>query len=170
MTPDLSAPSAQNRTLLFDPASSKRHRIGQLAWFFMWLAVTVIGAFVLRPADALHGTHTQLGLAACYSVVLFDRPCPGCGLTTSWSSVLHGDLNRAFSAHALGPVIYALFTVSAFLCLYAVIKNYRVRTETRFATIALGLMIGLFLVYGIARFATVKYNDPLHNFFKLESR
>lgn len=173
-----SAPVAQNINgqssqipgWLFDTAPQRRHKIGQAAWFLLWLGVTLIGAFVLHPAKSLHGTHTQLGFPACYSVIIFDRPCPGCGLTTSWTSVLHGDFGHAFAAHALGPIIYVLFTLSALACLFAVIRGYRIRTETRFATIALGTMIVLFLVYGIARFATTKYNDPYHQLAMTRSR
>jgi len=151
---------------LFDPEATKVHLRGQLTWFLIWLAVTAIGAFYLKPDPGMHGTHTQLGLPACYSVVMFDRPCPGCGLTTSWTSTLHGDFSHAFHAHTLGPIMYGLYSFSALACLYGVIRKLRVRTETRIATIALASAIVIFLVYGGIRFLNTTYNDPRHKIWR----
>ncbi|QYK54504.1 MAG: DUF2752 domain-containing protein [Fimbriimonadaceae bacterium] len=147
---------------LFDPEVTKLQLRGQLAWFLVWLAVTVIGAFILKPASDLHGTHTQLGLPACYSVVMFDRPCPGCGLTTSWTSVLHGDFSHAFHAHTLGPIMYGLYSLSALAALYGVVRKLRLRTDTKIATVTLASAIVIFLAYGAIRFANTTYNDPRH--------
>lgn len=147
---------------LYDTESTKTHIRGQWAWFGLWLATTIIGGFILKPDNHLHGTHTQLGLPKCYSVILWDRPCPGCGLTTSWTATMHGNLPLAFAAHALGPIIYGLFTVSALLCAYGSFKKWRLRSDSKIATVSLIAMITLFLVYGGIRFATTTYNDPGH--------
>lgn len=151
-----------NPNWLFDPNSDPRNTKGQIAWFGLWLAVTLIGTLYLEPSSAGHGTHTQLGLPKCYSVVMFDRPCPGCGLTTSWTATMHGNLPLAFSANALGPIIYSLFTLTALLALFGAIKKLRLRTETKLATGALVALIVTFLAYGVIRFTTVTYNDPSH--------
>jgi len=41
---------------------------------------------------------------------LFHRfmgvPCPTCGLTRSWSALLHGHLEAAFRFHLLGPPLF----------------------------------------------------------------
>lgn len=63
----------------------------QLTWFASWAVITVIGA-ILSPEKSGHGTHQQLGLPPCPSVLFFDRPCPGCGLTTSWTALIHGHI------------------------------------------------------------------------------
>lgn len=55
------------------------------------LALLVTGAWLCPDADG-HGTHEQLGLPACGWVSLFDRPCPTCGMTTSFAHAARGEL------------------------------------------------------------------------------
>src|SRR5881394_3155534 len=102
---------------LYEPAINRKKIAGQLAYFGAWLTVTVIGA-CLHPSATGHGTHEQLGLPPCPSVLLFDRPCPGCGLTTSFTAFVHGDFGFAFHAHPLGPLMYVALTTWAWLGLY----------------------------------------------------
>lgn len=97
---------------LSEPSKSPRELAGSLTLSILWVAVTIIG-LCLTPDTHGHGTHQHLGLPPCPSVMLFDRPCPGCGLTTSWTALLHGNLPLAFSAHALGPFLYLGYTIFA---------------------------------------------------------
>jgi len=113
---------------LLRPAVNPKEARGQLIWFLVWTAVTAIGAYLTPDAHG-HGTHQQLGFPPCPSVLIFDRPCPGCGLTTSWSDLIHGHFGLAFEAHPLGPPLYLLFTASAWLCLYAWRKGQVVVTD-----------------------------------------
>jgi hypothetical protein len=131
---------------------------GQLVWFVAWLAVTLFAA-ILRPSADLHGTHQQLGLPACPSVALFDRPCFGCGMTTSFTSVVHGDFATAWKAHPFGPFFYLLFTASAFLCLWGWRKGLYLDTDGKAfyrATIALTVA---FVAFGVFRFSTSTYDS-----------
>jgi len=72
-------------------ASSKTvpmsQRIALVALALALLALLVYGE---NPdADARgHGTHQQLGLPPCTFYVIFQRPCPACGMTTSWAWLL----------------------------------------------------------------------------------
>ena len=43
-----------------------------------------------------------LGVPLCMFKRVFSLPCPGCGLTRSVSSVLHGDFLKSWSYHPLG--------------------------------------------------------------------
>ncbi len=43
----------------------------------------------------------------CPFLRLTGRPCPTCGLTRSWSALLHGDLAASFRFHAWGPLLLA---------------------------------------------------------------
>ncbi len=45
----------------------------------------LITAAGLTPSPAGHGTHIQLGMPACQWVVRFAKPCPMCGMTTSFA-------------------------------------------------------------------------------------
>ncbi len=126
-------------------------RVSQLTWFSAWFAVTAIGLY-LHPDAHGHGTHQQLGLPPCPSVLLFNRPCPGCGMTTSWTCLLHGDIAGAFSANFIGPLLYTLFTISAIISAIGVFKGFRIATEDRLVnrcTIALAIV---FFSYSILRF------------------
>ena len=37
------------------------------------------------------GTHTQLGMLPCNFVILTGRPCPSCGMTTSFALLVRGE-------------------------------------------------------------------------------
>lgn len=142
---------------------------GQLVWFLFWLAVTV-AALLLRPSTELHGTHQQLGLPACPSVALFDRPCFGCGLTTSFTAFLHGDFATSFQAHAFGPVFYVLFTLSAGACLWCWRKGLYLDTGTRAFNRAAVALTTLFVLFGAVRFATVTYDSAEHQIARAAMR
>jgi len=145
--------------VLFDSGWPKKRLSGQAVWFGVWTVVTLVAAF-LQPSKHHHGTHTQLGLPPCPSVFLFHRPCPGCGLTTSWSATVHGDLGTAFQAHPLGPFLYGAFTAMAWLCLFGYLKGKRLRSESWPATaILVSIFVGI-VGFGVVRFATVKYDEP----------
>jgi hypothetical protein len=47
----------------------------------------------------------------CASRLLFDFPCPGCGLTRSFVQLAHRDLRGAFAEHRLGPALALLFAL-----------------------------------------------------------
>ena len=124
----------------------------QLFWFLTWVFVTGFGAY-LTPSVAGHGTHQELGLPPCPSVLLFDRPCPGCGLTTSWTALIHGQIGASFRAHALGPVLYLLFTVTALVGGYGWLKRWRFHTEIPLINRSLLAFTVVFFAYGLGRMA-----------------
>jgi len=57
-------------------------------------------------------THTQLGLPRCTMVELTAKPCPACGMTTSFSLLMHGDVWSSLKANWVGTLL-AIF----WLCL-----------------------------------------------------
>ncbi len=124
----------------------------QAVWFGSWLVVTIIGA-VLNPDRSGHGTHQQLGLPPCPSVLLFDRPCPGCGLTTSWTAFIHGHFAEAFHSHPLGPILYVAYAVSALIALFGYFKGGRLNTDTKGFNRTTTVAVVIFVVFGAARMA-----------------
>jgi hypothetical protein len=52
-------------------------------------------------------THVQLGLPPCSFRILTGVPCPACGLTTSFSLLVHGNVTGSFRANAAGAVLAA---------------------------------------------------------------
>lgn len=134
-----------------EPSRSRRDMAGNLTISLGWVFVTVVGLF-LRPDAHGHGTHQRLGMPPCPSVLLFDRPCPGCGLTTSWTALLHGDLALAFRAHALGPFFYVAYTVFALGTLFLAYRGRRWR-DGRWVSPSFAAAFALFAGYGLIRMA-----------------
>lgn len=122
----------------------------------LWVAATTIG-LVLRPDQSGHGTHQQLGLPPCPSVLLFDRPCPGCGLTTCWCALLHGDFGLAFRAHPLGPLVYLAFTLVAILGIYGFATKRRLVLDSPGMGRILATCSIVFLAFGLVRMAVTPH-------------
>jgi Protein of unknown function (DUF2752) len=73
------------------------------------IAVLVI-ATQLNPYDETGqplrmATHEQLGMMPCRFVELYQKPCPSCGLTTSFSLFMHGDLSGSIRANFVGTLM-----------------------------------------------------------------
>jgi len=68
-------------------------------------------AALLNPDPHGLGTHQQLGLPPCSAIMLFGVRCPACGMTTSWSHLMHGQLLRAAHANA-GGLLLGLFSLA----------------------------------------------------------
>ena len=76
------------------------------------LAGLLITARCLTPDERGHGTHERLGLPPCTFYLLFQRPCPACGMTTAWAWLLRGHVGRALAANA-GGTLLALLSLAA---------------------------------------------------------
>ncbi len=142
----------------FDDGVPRSRLTGHLGWFLLWLGVTAAGLY-LTPSSELHGTHTRLGLPPCPSVAFFDRPCFGCGMTTSFSSMLHLDFVTAFRAHPFGPFFYLIFTATALACGYGWMKQKQFNTNSRKFNRAMMVLTLVFVAFGIIRFTLVKYRS-----------
>jgi len=73
------------------------------------IAVFVVAAWI-RPYDddgnaAKMATHTQLGMEPCSMVVLTGKPCPACGMTTSFSLLMHADVANSLRANWVGTLL-----------------------------------------------------------------
>lgn len=138
-----------------EPRSRRRSIWTHLAWFLIWLVTTIIGA-LLNPSPHGHGTHQQLGLPPCPSVLLFQRPCPGCGLTTSFSATIQGRWAEAFAANAFGPILYGLMTLTALVALYGFLRSIYIDTDTVLFNRVMTVIMVSFIIYGIVHFATTR--------------
>jgi len=91
---------------------SRKERAAAGGFALLGCLVFVIAA-ILSPYDAAgrplsHGTHRQLGLPPCTMKALTGVPCPSCGMTTSISLVMHGDLVAASEANWVGLLVTGL--------------------------------------------------------------
>ena len=58
------------------------------------------------------GTHVQMGLPACRSMVVDGVPCPTCGLTTSVTAAAHGDFAASARANVFGTMLFFAIVLS----------------------------------------------------------
>jgi len=81
-----------------------------LVLFAVALVALFVTAIRVDPYDAdgrplKLGTHQRLGMPPCEFVVLFGKPCPSCGLTTSFSLLMHGDVLGSLRANLVGTAM-----------------------------------------------------------------
>ena len=82
-------------------------------------------------------------------------------MTTSWTRFVHGDVVGSFTAHALGPITYVLFTLSAIAALVSYARGYRWNTYNPQLSRAIGAIAIVFVGFGIVRMAVVSdYRTP----------
>lgn len=66
----------------------------------------------LSPNPQGFGTHRQLGLPPCTMQQWFGIRCPSCGMTTSWSHLMHGQPVAAVRANSGGTLLALVALVS----------------------------------------------------------
>jgi hypothetical protein len=76
-----------------------------LAAFGLGLAMILVVARGLRPDPRGFGTHTQLGLWPCAFKEATGRPCPTCGMTTSFAWFARGEPARSWRANPAGSLL-----------------------------------------------------------------
>lgn len=99
--------------LMDNPPAARGTLASRIVWLVLFalpLAV-LITATTITPDPAGHGTHTQLGLPPCGFLMATGLPCPGCGLTTSFSHMVRLQVAGAARANPFGV---ALFLVTFF--------------------------------------------------------
>lgn len=95
-------------------------------------------------------THTQLGMPPCNFVVMMGKPCPACGMTTSFSLLVRGDVLASMRANWAGSVIAVLWAVMMFWALASGIAGRmlfipRGRGEL-ILTVTVGVVLALMLI------------------------
>jgi hypothetical protein len=75
-----------------------------VGWALALLAVLGLARW-LRPDPKGFGTHTQLGLAPCAFRAVTGRPCPACGMTTSFAWFARGEWGQSWRANPAGSLL-----------------------------------------------------------------
>ncbi|MFO0832090.1 MAG: DUF2752 domain-containing protein [Phycisphaerales bacterium] len=86
----------------------------------------MLTAFFLRPSAKGHATHTQLGLPACGWATFFNKPCPTCGMTTSFALAAKGHFWLAFKTQPAGFLIAIATCITFWGALHGAIFASRV--------------------------------------------
>jgi len=90
--------------------SPKQPRLGRTTRCALLVAALGLAAVLgiarwLKPDPRGYGTHTQLGLAPCTFAYLTGRPCPTCGMTTSFAWFVRGRPDRSWGANPAGSLL-----------------------------------------------------------------
>lgn len=150
------------------PGMTRIERFNQALWALVFFGILGTALF-LTPSPNGHGTHTQLGLPPCPSVLLFGRPCPGCGMTTSFTYLAHGQIREAFRVHALGPILFFAWGASAVAAAYGAFRGLRMDTTSRAFNWSMAAFALAFFLYGAFRFQQGFPPDPLRGATAVQS-
>nr|WP_223204607.1 DUF2752 domain-containing protein [Gordonia jinghuaiqii] len=94
------------------------------------------------------------GPQVCPFAMMTGLPCPGCGLTRSWVSFMHGDVGAAFRFNAFGPLLLVLTAVTVVAALVTLARRRRTPL-TGWRDIVLSplgaVLLGVWLAYGFLR-------------------
>lgn len=106
----------------------------------------IITAFAVTPAVSGSGP------ILCPFRLITGLPCPGCGLTRSWTAAAHGDLADAFSYNFFGPI--SLIATIAFVVVVGVLLA-RKRPAASITPVLrnpiVAAMVVIWVLYGVAR-------------------
>ena len=91
------------------PTSVRVSLTGVGALFIIVLAT----ATRLEPDPRGLGTHQALGLPPCTFQGLLGSRCPACGMTTSWSYFVRGEIVKSLAANAAGTLLATIAIISA---------------------------------------------------------
>jgi hypothetical protein len=100
-------------------------------------------------------THTQLGLAPCNFVEMTGKPCPACGMTTSFALLVRGDVRGSLGANWVGTALAAFW---AGLLAWAVIGGLVGRPlfiPPGRGEVVLTVAVGVFLVLMLGRWGAI---------------
>lgn len=81
---------------------------GSPGFYFRLLAAAALLAALVLPTSVFHGGPHLDAFAQATGI-----PSPSCGLTRSWSNLLHGNLATGLAYHPLGPATIAFATLAA---------------------------------------------------------
>jgi len=100
--------------LFFRLATARPGRARIIATLFALgcIALLALAAWMVPDPSGV-GTHRQLGLPPCSSVMLFGRPCPTCGMTTAFAHTVRGHFLQAVHAQPAGFLLAIATAVGA---------------------------------------------------------
>jgi hypothetical protein len=123
-----------------------RAGIEERLWAGAWAAsalALLVTASSLHPARAGFGTHEQLGLPPCVWMATFGKPCPTCGMTTSFTFAAHGWYWRSFVTQPFGAALVLATVTTFWIALHTATTGSRALTMTLRAVGAKGVWLGV---------------------------
>ncbi len=129
-----------------------------------WLALVglILGMFVFPPAG--------MGLSTCGMKSSIGIPCPGCGLTRSVTSTLHGHPIWAWKFNPFG-ILFALFFVTLWPLAFLTRRMRErvcefVRPKEHLVAIAIFSFMGGLVIHGVVRAALIFEEHPAYSWWE----
>ncbi|MCE9561340.1 MAG: DUF2752 domain-containing protein [Planctomycetes bacterium] len=124
------------------------------------LAGVFAAAFWVNPYNAdgtprARATHTQLGLAPCQFLSATGRPCASCGMTTSFSLLVRGDVAGSLRANWAGTVIAVLWAVALPWAVLSAARGRLLFVPLGRGEVALTACVGVVLAVMLGRWALI---------------
>jgi uncharacterized protein DUF2752 len=113
-----------------------------------------LGALALVLLAAALPSHGA-GVPLCLFRSVTGLPCPGCGLTRSFSCILHGDFARGYDYHPFGYVLLPLFIMAAFTLFIPSVYRSKLENLVRSRQSQLR-RVYLTFIYGFIAFGSVR--------------
>ncbi|MBX9627817.1 MAG: DUF2752 domain-containing protein [Gemmataceae bacterium] len=100
-------------------------------------------------------THTQLGLAPCNFADWTGKPCPSCGMTTSFALLVRGDLGASLRANWVGTLLAVTWAVALVWAVASGLAGRLLLVRPGRGELLLTAAVGLFLVLMLGRWVGV---------------
>jgi hypothetical protein len=136
--------------VLFAPTSD----VTKDLYSFLFNRAAALGALALLLLTAALSSQGA-GIQICFFRYLTGLPCPGCGLTRSFSCILHGDFARGYEYHPFGYVLLPLFAFVAFTLFLPAGSRSQLQTFIRGQQSHLRLVY-LAFIYGFIAFGVIR--------------
>ena len=110
----------------------------------------LITAAKLQPAKEGTGTHTEMGMAQCQWMARTGIPCPSCGMTTSFSWFVRGNIVASFYVQPMGMLLALATAMTVWVGLYIGITGRAVHRALRGHAPGMSWVIGLMVLWVLA--------------------
>jgi hypothetical protein len=132
--------------------------------FLLVIAAGLIGVFVcafrIYPYDddgkpMTMSSHTQLGMPPCNFVAMTGKPCPSCGMTTSFALLVRGDVLSSLRANWVGSCLCVLWAVTMVWALASSLWGQMLLIPPRRGELIFTLIVSGVVVLMLARWAVI---------------
>ena len=105
-------------------------------------------------------THRQLGLPPCTFLEVTHVPCPACGMTTSFSLLIRGDVANSLRANWAGTLLAAFCLAVIPWGIYAVVRGRSlfVRSLEKASIGVVVMVLGLAMVRWVVVVALTRFD------------
>ncbi|HWE02923.1 MAG TPA: DUF2752 domain-containing protein [Tepidisphaeraceae bacterium] len=141
--------------IIYGPGEASRRAPAWSRLFALCIAAGCMAVLILAarltPSHAGYGTHTAIGLPDCAFLQRTGVPCPGCGMTTSFSWFVRGNLAASVYVQPMGALLAAVSCSAIWISMYVAVTG---RPVYRLIALAPSeLLFGLPLAVGLLAWA-----------------